>query len=271
MGFQISSDELLEIPRFNTEVSMRRVFLSSLIALFGFVAQSHAEITFGFAASPAGGPGEVFWTPPSTPDGGSAVFQVDPGDSIRISIFLLERGGDTRLSQEGLFQIGLQANFDPALGEVSRVIGALPLESPTSPFPVYRFDQLYDAPSFDNGAGTVTMLGAIPPTDFSDDIVPGKRTGSTFLGFFDYQLNVAGTANITFSDPVTSGLNSENNLLALKTGPGPDDPLVNLDPELFSNGGVSTSMVTITAIPEPSSVMLLSGACGIVLLRRRRR
>lgn len=245
--------------------------LSFLLLLVGFATQARAEILLGFSASPSPG-SAVFWAPPTdTPAGGSATFVVTPGEAVRLSLFLLERGGDTRLSQEGIFQIGLNANFDPTAGEVGAFVGKnLPLVSPTNAVPVFPFNQLYPEPSLDSAAGTLTMQGAIPPDDFANDIVPGKNTGSTFVGFFDFTLRNPGTTTITFSDPDPSpDANGANNLLALQSG----GEFVSLDPELFSDGGFSPSTITITsvtAIPEPSSVLALGVVGAWVTLRRRR-
>lgn len=246
---------------------MRRVLLSSFIALFGFVAQSQAEITFGFTASAPAGPTEFVWNPPAAESAGSTTFNVNQGDAVRISVYLLQQGADTRLSDSGLFLASFDASFDATKGQVRSIIGkALPF-SELAPVPrnTYRFPLGNDGPVFDNTAGTLSIGGGIDLDDPRP--IPGIGTGEAFVGYFDFELTQPGAVTFTFSDPNPSPTFANNSLN--------DNPsFTNLDGELFANNGTSQTtltLTTITAIPEPSSVMLLSGACGIVLLRRRRR
>lgn len=256
---------------------MRRSYLLPLLLLTVFASPSRAEIVFGFAAGPEA-TDPFFWTPPSAPSGiGTTNLNITPGETARISVFVVQRGGDTRLSEFGLFQSSFQASFDPTAGQVTSIISdSLPFEGGVNPpTPLNRFTVGPDA-SFDNDLGLLNLGGSLDVDDsrFQAGDIPGLGTGSAFVGFFDFQVTGDAPISFTFTDPNPSDSFSNNSLYGRLIGDGPmTEGFDDLDPEFFPGGGPSNVFLTInaTAIPEPSSVIALTAICGLGLVRRRRR
>ena len=253
---------------------MHRCRLLSLVFVAVFSTQLRAEILFGFAASAPPPAGEFFWAPPTDPTAGTTRIVANAGDAIRISVFMLERGADMRLSDSGLVSAGFTARFDPSVGKVNSIIAkSLPFEAGVNPpTAAYRFNQGPD-PTFDNVAGTLQINGAVDLNDqrIRDGNYPGRGSGAAFLGYFDFELTGQGETTFTFSD-VNPTVGFSNNTLNDPRDVDPADKVfIDLDPELFASNGTSATTLTITTIPEPSSVFALSAICGVVAIRRRRR
>ncbi|MCS7467608.1 PEP-CTERM sorting domain-containing protein [Stieleria sp. ICT_E10.1] len=171
------------------------------------------------------------------------VVLADAGDTVRLSVFVFQDPGDTRIAATGLTTAGFQANFNAGVGVVSNATtdAGFSFGPPAT---------------FDNVAGTVVSGGGV---NFFSPLRPGKDTGNALIGFFDYTVQQSGsTTTFTFTDP-NPGSTADNVL--------DDASFTNLDPELFANAGT----ITITSVPEPTAMLALSGVGCMVLLRRRRR
>ena len=194
-----------------------------------FAADANAAITFGLSLDE---------NPPSEPITTDFVVNVD--QTVRISVHLLETGGDTRLSADGLISAGFQANFNTEFGSVTS--GQMDMSNFSGPVVI------------NNNTGSVSMSGG---ANLFNATRPGEGLGSTRVGFFDYRFEAPGVTNFTFVDP--DGALANNVLDDAPT-------FTDLDSELFAVGQV----FTFTAIPEPSAVVLLIAASSCSVMRRRR-
>jgi len=135
------------------------------------------------------------------------------------------------------------------------------------------------ASNFDFSSGTSTLtsftnsLSFLPPTVTgayqisASGLIPGV-TGTPFVGGNSVQV---GTLNLTLGAPgsTTIALAASTNPVALNTytmfTPPGAPPIVN-----GVAGSFASSTLNVTAVPEPSSLALLSlTACGLVLRRKR--
>lgn len=165
---------------------------------------------------------------------------VTPGESIRIDVFAREVGDTTTLSEQGLAAMGLRGTFDSSFGQVESVQVANFLLLPET--------------TIDASGGSFNLAGGDPT--FSG--IKGTQIG---LGSFSFVANRIGSSAISFAD--------------LSPGQGESDftagesPFDDLDPIFFSGG--RTFSLTVTAVPEPGSVLAFSlFAVGGLVYRRRR-
>jgi hypothetical protein len=180
-------------------------------------------------------------------DGGSTFgdsFVIDTGSSVDAGVFLSETSPDTALSDDGLLGFGLTGTL------ASADAGVIAAASPDSVFDLLTTDEFtsttinWESAAFSNAAPTGSSIA---------------------LGSFGFDSIADGTSTLTFGD-IQPGAGSANaNWL---TGAGAE-----LDQNIFGSGSTGTFQVSIStsAVPEPSSVVLLGLASSLVFVRRRRK
>ena len=171
-------------------------------------------------------------------------YNVDVGNSITVQVYALETA-ETRLFDFGLQNIGTKATYLTSFGLVS-----------DASIDTGNFD---DAGSgFNNAMPDLDLLGFAftPANNASSQILLGTFTfdataeGTTMFDFGDFDTNVA-ASNFTLGDGATD-----------------------LDGDFFGaarTDAYTVNVVSVAAVPEPSSVGLLLLSIGGYCLRRRRR
>lgn len=168
----------------------------------------------------------------------SNTITVNPGELVVFDIYARELNPTNTLSTEGLSNMGTRATFNNEYGSVTSV--AVTNSS---------FNFLPDA-GFDNGLGelsfTAGTLGAVSGADI-------------LMGRVEFSALSPGTTEFLFGDwdPFLSDMVS---------GIGTD-----LDSLFFNDQLTGTHQFSITAVPEPSSVVLCSLGLSLFLLNRRGR
>lgn len=180
----------------------------------------------------------------SLDDGGTFTNSVTSGvsDSVQVSVFLSQSDPETRLTDIGLQNFGTRATFNP---------GSVEISNPTVSNP---FVPVFD--SIDNATGNLELAGLT----FSP-----VQSANVKLGEFTLLTSSAGTTVLDFGDFDPSASASNFTL-------GND---VDLDPGLFSSTGQGSDRsrsyrFTVTAVPEPSSMLLASLGGAVLILRRRK-
>lgn len=134
-------------------------------------------------------------------------------------------------------------------------------------------------PGFSNGTivtpGTISFVGS--NLNFFGDSLPVRPTAGSravLLSSVDFSLDSAGTTVVNFAPSVVNG----QALTAIRLDSAADDPNTLedeavLDDEVFPGGAPAVFTITVSAVPEPSTVVFLitAGAVGLVTVRRRRR
>lgn len=173
-------------------------------------------------------------------------FTVAVDDSLTIGIYLQQTAPDTILTDEGMVGWGFDLTRDNvALGSISNAAANS----------VYDFENhnVTTAAGFEWEYGTTST----DPADFQ---------GSLFhLGSFQFDPTGEGSTLFTVEDRrVGTGFGNASWLTPLAN---------NFDEQLFGSGAAGSFQFSInaTAVPEPSSLVLMSGVAAFGVLRRRRR
>lgn len=172
-------------------------------------------------------------------------FSVQTGDSLTVGLYLQQFDGETILTDEGLFSWGLDVtNTSPGIGSIA---GA-------------AVNPAFDTPNHD-----VTTASGFE-WEFADSSFAGVQNESILLGTFRYEARNEGTSAFTIEDRVV--------------GPGFFNAnwftpsLSSLDEQIFGVGSAGNYQFTVnsvTAVPEPSSILLFGFvSCALVCQRRRR-
>ena len=179
-------------------------------------------------------------------DGGNTFgdsFVIDADSSVEVDIFLSETAPDTALANDGLVGFGLRG-----------LLGSTDAGSISAG----NLDSVYDFPATEEfTADSVTLEGLV----LNNPVPTGSRIA---LGSFLFDSSGEGTSILTFGD-IQPGAGSANaNWL---TGAG-----VELDEAVFGAGSAGTFRLTLStsAIPEPSSLMVLGLVSAVTVLRRKR-
>lgn len=173
------------------------------------------------------------------------------GDTVDVSVYLQATEGDLAVGgTKGLISMGTNATFDPTLGNVtgSVVNGA-------------QFDE-QPGTDHDNINGTLFYEGQVKLGG------AGVKGESIWLGDFSYRIDSAGTNVFRFGDRDPSNPGVDHFLVF----DSQNDDFIPLDNILFGANLDGTYNLSITAVPEPSSLMLGLSALaigGAVAWRRR--
>lgn len=179
------------------------------------------------------------------------------GDVVNVSVYFQSSGDDalTVDGAKGLIAMGLKGTFDPSLGDVTAsAVNAAEFEKGPKT-------------AIDNNAGNVTYVGSVDLD--TRDPVAGNKGLAIWLGDYSYRIDNPGTNVFRFGDLDPSKPTvAEFAILDEAAG-----DIFELDPILFGTGLDFTYNLSITAVPEPSSMMLgLSAlAFGALVWQRRKR
>ena len=175
------------------------------------------------------------------------------GDTVTVSVYFQATEGELAVDgTKGLIGMGTLANFDTALGDVTNsVVNAAEF--------VYQ-----PKTAIDNTAGTLSYVGAVDLSDRNPRA--GNKGSAIWLGDFSYRIDNPGVNVFKFGD-----LDKGQNEYTIFD----DDTFdfIELDTILFGTNLDITYDLSITAVPEPSSMMLgLSAlAFGALVWQRRKR
>jgi hypothetical protein len=151
----------------------------------------------------------------------------------------METGDNNELSNDGLVGFGLTADYAALSGTQGEVTANM-------------VDPAFDTPTDESFTTSELNLAGID-IDFASD---GFPVGSTIaLGQFDFNVTAPGVTEFVFDD-----------YSALSDFATPS--AVDLDPIIFAGG--RTFSMTISAVPEPGSIVFL-GVVGLGVLAGRRR
>ncbi len=167
-------------------------------------------------------------------------FNVAVNSTNTFTISIMETGSNNELSSDGLVGFGLTANYSALSGTKGEVTAN-------------AVDSAFDFPTDEDFTSTQLDLAGIDLDSAND----GPPVGTTIaLGQFDFNVTAAGVTQFVFDDYSV--------LSDFATPSG-----VDLDPIIFANG--RTFSMTISAVPEPGSLVSFGMVSLGVLARRRRR
>lgn len=203
---------------------MSSIYLRMTIAILSIILTANsslADLFLGFSSDSGG----TF----------TDTIRGEVGDSITLGLYIRQTGTETRLVDYGLLSFGTRATLDNSTVTVR--------------------DVDINRALFSDFSGSTK----ITPTDFSmvgEALFDADPKGaSILLGFFIVDMNAMGTTNISFGDfnPLVNRSDFALN----------DDLFTDVDDLLFSNDRLVGSSdrsrsysLTITAVPEPSSLIL---------------
>lgn len=176
------------------------------------------------------------------------------GDTVDVSVYLRATDGELAVGgPSGLFTMGTRGTFDPVPGDVTNNV-------------VNNVEFEIASQTVDNSIGMLTYLGRVDVA--ARDPVVGNKGDAIWLGSFSYRIDTPGTNVFRFGDfdPSKPTLD-EFSVLDEDAG-----DIFGLDNILFGANLDVTYNLSITAVPEPSSLMLgLSAlAIGAAVAWRRR-
>jgi hypothetical protein len=182
----------------------------------------------------------------SIDDGGSFAnsFDVEVGASLAIGIYLQQTDPDTVLTDDGIVSWGFDLTRAPAsLGTISN----------PSVNPVFDFEN--------HNVTTATGF----EWEYSETASSGIKGNAILLGGFQFDSTAKGISLFTVEDRlVGSGVGNASWVTS---------SFDFLDEEIFGTGAADTYQFSITAtsaVPEPSSFVMLSCIAGLAIGRRRR-
>ena len=216
-------------------ISIRILFLS--LAWLSLFASAKANVIISF-----------------TPDGSLATFQVTVGDMIGVPIYL---SGDSRLSTQGLFSAGATVvySYESGAGDSTTGNASIAGAELAPHWSGSNYVEISNAP-LDQYAFIEGVLN-VPVTS---PVIPAVDTSFVLLGTVLFQSGVEG--NVTQLS-LSNDLNSAFVNLLYNTELG--DPL---DGQISFIGG---KVLTITATPEPTSLIAGVVVCGFGLRAFKRR
>ena len=178
-------------------------------------------------------------------------FNVAVNSTNTFFVSVMETDPNDELSNEGVYGglvgFGLTADYSALSGTVGEVTANM-------------VDGQFDTPMDESFSATNLNLAGID-IDFASD---GRPFGTTIvLGQFDVSVTAAGVTEFVFDD-----YSALSDFVTFKSDSPPDNDPVDLDPIIFADG--RTFAMTISAVPEPGSLTILS-LIGLGVLTRRRR
>lgn len=165
-------------------------------------------------------------------------FEIQVGTPTQIQIFLTETSPNTDLSVDGLVGFGLSGDYAATEGSAA-VVTSLSVNP--------DFDLVIQD---DFTTDSIEVAAAV----LFNPIVTGS---SILLGSFEVTASGLGTTEFTFIDQNPDPFSD------FASGTGTD-----LDPTIFA--GARSFSVSLTAVPEPSSIAVLAIPAWIISYRRRR-
>ena len=178
----------------------------------------------------------------------SNAFTVAQGSSVNVNLYLTQSNGETRLSSPGMISAGVALSYNKSIANTTAVTGNS------------SFDQ--QSPS-----GVGTSKAAINESIVSNPAVTAPTTGANanriFLGQFTFQGVTPGTTSLQTSTPHAGSMPPiADNVLN-------DSPTFTSIDSLIAN---ASATITVTAVPEPGSMILCTiaaSACAFAAWRRR--
>ncbi|MEO1616235.1 MAG: PEP-CTERM sorting domain-containing protein [Planctomycetota bacterium] len=173
-------------------------------------------------------------------------FDAQVGDALTIGVYIQQTAPDTILTDDGMVGWGFDLTRDNvALGSVSNAAANS----------VYDFENhnVTTSTGFEWEYGTTST----DPADFRDS--------QFHLGSFQFNPMGGGSTLFTVQDrKIGTGFANSSWLT-----PSASD----FDEQLFGSGATGSFQfsVNVTAVPEPSSLVVISGVAGLCILRRRLR
>jgi hypothetical protein len=205
-------------------------FLACLVA----TAPGRADFVFQFA--------DTSGTPTST-------FTVNQGSTVGVNVYLVQQGGSTNLSSNGLVDGGVSLQFSSS--------GPFTISSASNITPNAAFAGA-NTTSLSTNAGTTTATLRVHDNSGVFAPTTGPDANRILLGTFTFSGVSPGTGLTVTALPDP---NSANNV---------DGASTNLDSMIHN----SSASITVTAVPEPGSLILTglaASAFGFGAWRRRRR
>ena len=170
-------------------------------------------------------------------------FDVQVGDSLNLGIYLQQTGPNTILTDEGIVSWGFDLSRSPTdLGTISNA----------SANTVFDFEN-----------HNVTTASGFE-WEYADSSDFGLQGDAIFLGSFEFDATADGTSLFAIEDRIIGGgAFSANWFTPLFT---------DLDEQIFGTFATNQFQFSVnaTAVPEPSSFILLGSVAGLLLGRRRR-
>lgn len=188
------------------------------------------------------------------------------GSQLRADIVLTLEPNLSLLQNSGVQQLNLYANSTTGSDvAVSTMVGILTIDSADGQFVVSPFTE----PGFTSGTfnfGTATLLASISSADSYSDIDPGDPRSAAVNIVYDSPPAFTTTPSLlgSFSFDVgalTPGVYSYS-IVTFATG-----EVVDSDPPTLDTLGT----IEVTAVPEPTSMVMAAVSCGGLLYRRSRR
>lgn len=178
-------------------------------------------------------------------DGGTTFgnsFAIQSGSSTTVEVYLSEIAPDTTLTSEGLFGFALRGDLDAGSP------GAISAAS---------INPQFDFP------GTETFNAVAIQWQAAVFANATPRGANILLGNFQFDSSGAGTSTFAFSDLEPGNTSAEAGWIT--------EEATELDQLIFGSGATDSFSLSLTAsaVPEPSSLVLLIGLATAILPGRR--
>lgn len=174
-------------------------------------------------------------------------YLVAPGDTVDVQVFLTQTDTTSILTDEGLSSAGVRVEFD--------------LNQPIDRAEVLSLSNIISNPAFDEN----------DPLFTGSELVPGHSAG-LFDGISFLGTPVVGNSVLLGTFTFTSGAigGEVTNLRATDFSAFTETVSGVVGTPLDGMIGDGLATITVSAIPEPSSVAMIGAAAVLVCLRRRR-
>ena len=179
----------------------------------------------------------------------SNAFTVAQGSSVNVNLYLTQSNGETRLTSPGMQSAGVALTYNNSIANTTSVTG-------NAAFDVQTTSGVGTGKASINDSAVVNPPVTAPTS--------GANANRILLGQFTFQGASVGTTSLVTSTPhAGSKPPIADNVLA-------DSPTFTSIDSLIAN---ASATITVTAVPEPGSMILCSlaaSACALAAWRRRR-